>query len=1229
MKNYVFLFGLILFISLTSCATLQKQYNEDWNNLPEAQEKEVEKTFYLIGGAGETKEGSGSEVLEAFNKYTQNKDTSDDYLLFLGDQLYDEELSKQVIGKSEVSDLLENKLDFSKQFEGRTIFLPGDEEWYKGISGLKNQEKLIDKELGKNSFLPEKGCPLEVVDVSDNIVLITIDTQWYLTDWDKHPTINDQCEIRTRNDFLLELAGELKKNNEKTILLAMHHPAYTYGPHGGSFGADKHLYPMDNKVPMPIFASIAAQVRAQGGISPQDRSNNRYNELMNRLITLAKGSDRLIFASGHEQSLQYINAQGVKQIVSGSGSKNSSVKLGKFADFVYGNKGFAVLEIFTDGSSVANFYASNGKTPELIFSTEVHKPRLEYDIVPLADSFEPTRKATAYSKEATNKGSGYEGFWGDHYRYVYGTDIEVPVATLDTLYGGFKVDRKGGGNQTRSLRLKDKNGRNFALRGVKKSATQYLQKVLFPDNYVEDDFKETVTEDLILDFYTASHPYASFVVGPMSDAIGVYHTNPKLIYMPKHKALGQYNSEFGNELYVIEERPDSDFLDIPSFGNPDAIESTSDVMKNIRKDEEYRVDEAAFIKARLFDMILGDWDRHQDQWRWSRFDISKDEKIYKPIPRDRDQVFSYYDGTLLDIARVLIPSARQLQKFGPEVKDIKWLNAAGIKLDRTFIQEAPKERWLEQARFIQENLTNEVIENSFKSLPIEVQDATSEEIKSKLKSRRDDILTMADRYYDYLSKLIIITGTDKDDHFEITRSNGSTHIAISRIKDGEIKKPYKERTVYSNETKEVWIYGLDDDDQFVVKGEGANPVFIRIIGGQNNDVYDFENGSQVKVHDHESKPNTIVNRGGASFVFNDDYEINNYNYSKLIIKQNSIVPSIGFNPDDGLKVGLTDTYTVKGFKTNPFHQKHMVRMGYYFATQGFDVEYTGEFANTLGKWNLWVNAHATSENFTRNFFGFGNETEFPDEDDLDFNRVKTGILSGRFGLMKLGEYGSRIGVSAALEVIEVDNTPNRFTTIFFEDNQATFNSKNFINLEADYGYQSVDNGANPTRGAIFKLKGGFRFNGSETDRSYGYIHPGFQFYNSLTNDKKLVLKTMAEGQFNIGNNFEFYQAAVVGAGNGLRGYRTQRFSGNSALAVGADLRYSFRKFKTVVVPLQWGIYGGYDTGRVWQRDEDSNVWHSNVGGGVWINAVDTLSGQFGLFSGSDGIRVAFGFGFSL
>ncbi|GHC58310.1 metallophosphoesterase [Ulvibacter litoralis] len=1225
---------LILLLFITSCATYSPKYKEETVPLTDTiADRELDKTFFLIGDAGGAKVGETTNTLKALKKYTDSTGSKGDYAIFLGDNIYDSGLPpKDASHRKEAEHRLDVQIEALKDFKGRVLFIPGNHDWYDdGLVGLKRQEEYIEDALNDNeSFQPENGCPIENIEVSENIELLVLDTQWYISDWDKHPTMNDECDINSREDFFLEIEGELKKNNGKTIVIAMHHPAYTNGIHGGVYNFQKHIFSTKRKIPLPILGSLVTQIRSQGGVSPQDRYNLRYNELMKRLITMSKSSDKVVFASGHEHNLQYIESEGVKQIVSGSGSKRSAANLGQNGLFSYGGEGFAVLNVFKDGSSEVNFYGAQNGTPNLMFSKNVYEKTPDYDTSLLAEEFGVSREVSVYKKEDTEKSDSYKWFWGDHYRDVYGTNVLVPVATIDTLMGGFTVERKGGGHQTRSLRLIDSRKRNFALRAVKKSATQFLQKAVFKDIYVEDEFEKTITEDVLLDFYTSSHPFATFTIGTLADAIGVYHTNPMMFYMPKHKALGNYNDEFGDELYIIEERPDDGFVDVPSFGSPDGIDSTSDVLENLRKDEKYKIDEPAYIKARLFDMLLGDWDRHQDQWRWSRFDISDDESVYRPIPRDRDQVFSNYDGALLGIIQALVPTTRAFQVYDGDLKNVKWINFSGIKLDRTFTQNTGRDVWLAQAKYIQEHLTDEAIDEAFSKLPIEVQGETSRDISDKLKERRGNIVAIAEEYYNHLSKQVIITGTDKDDFFEITRGDKTTTITVSRIKGGEVKKPFKKRVINASETNEIWVYGLDDDDEFLVNGSGKKPIFTRIIGGQNNDVYTMENGKKIKVYDHKTKPNTIVKKGSASFRFNNIYDNNTYDYNRYISAVNTIVPSVGYNPDDGVKLGIQDVYMTKGFKSDPYESKHTLSLGYFLATEGLDLQYTGEFAKAFGKWNVIVSGRYANESFTQNYFGLGNDTKnFDDDLEMDYNRVKTGIYGGHIGLVKTGHYGSRIAITTGVDKIEVQQTEGRFIASVLPADSKLFESNFFGNVDLDYSYSGSDSKAFPTRGMYFGLRVGATTNLEETKNTFGYIHPSLEFINALSRNRKLVLKTKVQGQFKLGNKFEFYQAAVLGANTGLRGYRTQRFAGNSALAFNADINYKLIQFKTGLLPLQMSLFGGYDVGRVWLKGEDSNTWHTDFGGGLVINAVDTVSGEFGLFGGKEGPRFAFGFLVSL
>jgi hypothetical protein len=319
------------------------------------------------------------------------------------------------------------------------------------------------------------------------------------------------------------------------------------------------------------------------------------------------------------------------------------------------------------------------------------------------------------------------------------------------------------------------------MRALKKSASRFLQSVAFKDQFIAKEFEDTYAEDFLFDIYTTAHPYMPFTVGNLADKIGVAHTNPLLYYIPKHKALGRFNTDFGDELYMVEERPNDSQTEVKSFGNPSAILGTDDVLKNLQKDEKYAIDEKAYIKARLFDMLIGDWDRHEDQWRWGEHPEG-DKIMYQPIPRDRDQVFTKYDGALLSLLMDM-PALRHMQTFEDDIKNIKWLNREPYPLDLAFLKTSDEKAWLAQAQHIQENLSDADIDAAFHNLPAAVQDETVEEIKRKLKARKNQLQRYAFDYYKVLQKTVLIVGTDKDDQFIIDqKANNKLEVAVYRLK---------------------------------------------------------------------------------------------------------------------------------------------------------------------------------------------------------------------------------------------------------------------------------------------------------------------------------------------------------------------------------------------------------------------------------------------------------------
>ncbi|PTX63959.1 calcineurin-like phosphoesterase family protein [Kordia periserrulae] len=1217
---------LILIVLFNACATYKAQYAEKKSVSPFPTEKTIKHTFYLIGDAGNSPLGDKAIALKMMEKELQ-KASKNSTAIFLGDNIYPAGLPKKSsILREFAAHQLDAQTSIVKDFKGRTIFIPGNHDWYSdGLEGLKRQEKYIEDIVGKNTFLPEDGCPIEKIHVSEDIELILLDTQWYITNWDRHPTINDDCEIKTRTKFLEEYSSLIKKARGKTTIVALHHPMYTNGPHNAQYTFKTHL------TPIPILGSLKNLIRSTSGTANVDQSHKRYNELRKRIITLSQENDKVIFVSGHEHSLQYITEDNLRQIVSGSGAKKSGTRNVGGGKFSYGTHGFARLDVFTDGSSFVRFYSAEDN--ELVFETEVIRedaPEIE-TIYP--ETFPKHVYASVYTKEETEKSGFHKFLWGDRYRELFSTPVKAPTVDLDTLYGGLEPVRKGGGNQSKSLRLRDKNGAEYVMRALRKQALQYLQAVLFKEQYVKNQFEDTSTQDLILDIFTGAHPYAPFAVGRLADGAQVYHTNPILFYVPKQKALGKYNVDFGDELYMIEEHTSEGHSDKASFGYQDDLESTDDFMKKLHKDEDIIIDEASYIRARLFDMLIGDWDRHQDQWRWIEF-RENGQRVFRPLPRDRDQAFSKMsDGFLLGTAVKIIPTARLLRKYEEDLEDVKGVNIEPYPLDMEIIQQSGKEVWDAQVKIIQEGVTDEVIEEAFLAFPEEVRDETLEEIKEKLKGRRKNLQAISDRYYELINKLAVIKGTNKDDWFDIERlPNGKTKVTAYRIKGGEKKDIFHERTYDEDETKEIWIYALDDDDVFHVYGKGDDYIKVRLVGGQNNDVYDIKNGKKIIYYDYKSKKNTFLSNKGNR-VLTDNYETNVYDYKKLKNGTSQLLPTLGFNPDDGIKIGVSTTITDFGFERNPFTSRHTIRAEYFFATNGFDLGYLGEFSNIIGRWNLLLGVDFNSPNYAINFFGFGNNTPNPEADendgldvDLDFNRVKIRTFTFTPSLIWRGQLGGNFQAGFSYESNEIERTPGRFLEQNFPADSRLFDKQDFFGVRAKYHYKNVDNAAFPTMGMEISVESGYKNNVSTT-RGFAYLIPEFAINHRLISSGQLVLATKFRGHINFGDGFEFYQAASLGARTGLRGFRHERFTGKRAFVQTTDLRVNLRKVKTGILPLNIGVFGGFDYGRIWISGDTSEKWNTSLGGGIWLNAADMLSANISLFNSDDGLRFAFGFGF--
>ena len=1221
-------FMVLLVFFVQSCATFKNQYGAAIlepieNDLQDT--AKVSHTFYLIGDAGNADETKSKKALELF-KDRLSEASKNSTLLFLGDNIYPRGMPEEGAGNRKLAEeKIDNQIALAEGFKGKTVFINGNHDWYNGYEGVKRQADYVVAKLGdKKSFLPRKVCGIERLKINDDVVLITVDSEWFLQNWNKHPNINEDCEIKTREDFFDELRSLITKNQNKVVVLAMHHPVYSNGPHGGYFSFQKHIFPYKN-IPAPVLGTVVNYLRKTSGGSPQEIQNKRYLELAKRVRTLVQGYDNVVIVSGHEHTQQYIEKDGVKQVISGAGSKEEEARAIQPVSFSSGKLGYATLDVKTDGSTWVNYYSANDGVAHLIFKKKIITPT-SYEM----PDFEPIQKtatASVYPEEWTQKTAWYRFLWGEHYRTYYGMPISVSVADLTQIHGGLQPRISGGGNQSLSLRLQDSKGTEYVMRGVRKSASRFVQTAVFKDQYVEQSIQGTFAERFIYDFYTTSHPFTPFIIGDLSGKAGVFHTNPELYFIPKQPVLGRYNEVYGDALYMIEERPSDGHEEEASFGNAAVIISTADVIQNLRKDEKYQVDEKAFLRARLFDLLIGDWDRHADQWRWAEFK-TEDQVLYKPIPRDRDQAFAKIDGALLSLIKKL-PPLRHMQSFGPKFANPRWINKTAFPLDQLLLKSQTEQDWKAMADEVTTALNDQAIESSFALLPKEVQDEAMENIISILKIRREGLKEYVGVYYKELSKYVVLAGTDKKDSFQLSRlENGDVEVTQVRIKktgeEEQFKKIYNAGT-----TKEIWVYGLNDQDQFVVNGAGKSKIKLRLIGGKNKDTFTIENSKNVIVYDYKDKENVFEStQGSFRKVISNRYDLNNYDYRRLPLNVTMLLPNLGYNPDDGMKIGLNFSTVKSKFVQDPFTAKHVLKGNYSFATQGLDFAYNGYFANATTNWMLAIEAKATSPNFAQNYYGIGNETHYFDEErGDDYKRVRIESYQLNPGYRYEGDLGGAFEVGVNYEALKVEQTLGRFISENDVVAPRVFDFQQYAGVGIKYDYEQYNSFSNPTLGFGFHLESGWKSNLEDAKLNYGYLDLALNFDHPIDRKERFVWASSFKYKTRFGNQYDFYHAANLGGNGELRGFRPGRFTGKTAFVHSSDIRWNAGALRTGLLPMNYGFYAGFDYGRVWTPEEHSKTWHTAYGVGLWLNAIESVTLQTSYFFSQDGGRFVFGLGF--
>lgn len=1193
----------------------------------QAQRDSVVQRIWLVGDGGEIHKGEKSQ-LDIIKK--SGLLGSNSTVLFLGDNIYPVGLPDSLNQKKKYNlrrETLDAQVDLVRQTPAQAYFIPGNHDWMqgraKGWQQVLNQYRYIQGlSLSNVHFAPEGGCPGPIeVSLDDKTALVIMDTQWWLHQ-NERPGETSDCECKNEDEVINKLKDIVYRNRGKLLLFAAHHPFKTYGPHGGYYTLKQHIFPLTevNKnlyVPLPLLGSIYPITRGVFG-NIQDVKHPEYKDMIQKIDEVLSQHAYCIRIAGHEHVLEYIQQNNQDYIVSGGGSKTSRVRKGAGTIFCDKGPGVALLEISNAGSVRLKFLSANDAEPLYDNTLRAFKPIdtvAEAAVIPV---FPDSVTATAAPGFKASKLK--QALWGSNYRNEWTTAIRVPVFDIAKEKGGLKAVQRGGRLQSKSLRLEDKDGRQYVLRSIEK----------YPDRVLPEEFRQTIIKDALVDAISSSYPYAAVSVPIMATAAGVPHANPKVVYLPDDPRLGIYRSDFANNLYIFEEREP---------GGLKKTYSTPKVLEELQEDNDNAIDEQATLKARLLDIFMMDFDRHEDQWRWGRNDKEKG-KLYYPIPRDRDQPFFINRGVFPKIiSRDWIQP--RFQGFRVRARNINTFNFNGRYFDRLFLTKLSKEDWAKAADDFIPLMTDSVIEAAMKQQPAAIQPYSLPFIINTLKARRNTLKDEVLEYYKFLAKAVDVYGSDKKEWFDITRNNdGSVSVQVYKLtKDGDKGAKQFDRTFFINETKEIRLWGMGGEDHFEVKGEVSRTILVRMFGGTGNDVMNVESGStaarKTRLYDLYTEQNSITGNGKWLNRFDDDPAVNEP--EPRAFKYNTWAPTLSaaYNPDDGLFLGFLLKNTQHGFRKQPYKVVHQWKANHALATGAYNFGYDMDAIDVIGKADLVLHAAIKAPNYTSNFFGLGNETVFDKSNGkkIRYYRTRYNLIEGaallRINLSK--KISLLAGPVAQHFHIDSSDNVNRIITsgnLNGIDEDELFKNKSYLGARLQLDIDMRNNKTITTRGLYWQtyFQSAKGLTGSSTNITQ--LSSDLSVYTSFNKAAKFVIAARIGAGVNFGD-YEFFQAQYLGGNENLRGFRRYRFAGDKMVYSNLDLRLHLFDFRGYLIPGSLGILAFNDVGRVWYKEESSSTWHHGYGGGIWVAPAKRYVLAFCVANSKDGALpfVSLGFQF--
>ena len=769
-------------------------------------------------------------------------------------------------------------------------------------------------------------------------------------------------------------------------------------------------------------------------------------------------------------------------------------------------------------------------------------------------------------------GGMHRTLWGNNYRRLWTTPIDVSVLDLQHDYGGLRPLSQGGGRQTKSLRLAAGDGREFFFRSVDKNGYALLPP----------DLQATIVGRIWQDQVSSLFPAAALLAAPLLHSAGVQVLQPRLYVMPDDSALGSFRETFAGALGMLEQRP------LAPFRGASEIVRTDDMLQRITGDPSQRPDTRTFLAVRLMDMYIGDSDRGASQWLWLKRE-SRSGVEWQPLGIDRDWAFVSYGGLAVDLVRHRFP---KLVNFTGKYPDLIGLHWRASPLDRRLLGDLPRSTWDSVAQLLVSRLTDAAIDSAARALPKQFFAMDGAELTRALRERRDRLPEAADRFYRMLADDAQVYGTEGNDVVSATRGpKGALDLAI---RAGNSEHPYFQRRFQSGETKEVRLFLSGGNDSVVIGGKGGGPG-LRLLGDSGTKLVANEAKGGWTVL-YAPKPVTPVVKSSGSLPVDRRVYRPPDSTTKVLPAPREwghwwwFSGYLRYDPDRGALLGASTTLFNYGFRKNPYASRVDVLAGYGTTAGKFAGALTLDLRRENSSTHWLFGARASGAN-VRHFYGLGNETE--QVQPKSFYQV----FGSEYEVSTAVEWSLSRDLSARVGPV-VKYTSTDFSHGGLISDVRPYGSGKFGMLGGRVGLDldSRDAAAAATRGAHLQLEGTLYPSAWDVDSTFGSLQAQASTYLTAPIRMRPTLALRVAGM-HVWGGFPYQEAAFVGGGSTLRGLPSHRFRGESSAYGNAELRVPLSRL-TLVAPVQLGIFGLADVGRVWADGESSDTWHSAFGGGV-------------------------------